>query len=99
MFYGNWLTSERVRYAGGNSEILVGENAEGAAQALKLTISSWNNGGATPQYTAFAAWVRSHIDAGHPVVGTVFSIHGDASGELEPDSEPASATGTATVWQ
>jgi hypothetical protein len=82
LFYGNWISSERVRYAGGNAEILVGsdsseQNAQRAATSLRFTINHWNSDAASPQYTAFVAWVKGHIDAGHPVVGTVMALHGD----------------------
>ena len=69
LFYGNWISSERVRYAGGNAEVLVDVNAHTAATALKFTIARWDSvGSATPQNTAYFAWVKSQLAAGHPVV-------------------------------
>jgi len=76
LFYGNWVSQERVRLAGGNAEVLVGLNAESAATSLRLVIERWNSNSPAPQNPGYLTWVRSHIDRAHPVVGTVYSVQG-----------------------
>ena len=72
-----------MRYAGGNSEVLVDVNAHTAATALKFTIARWDSQGtATPQNTAYFAWVKSQLAAGYPVVGAVYSVQGNFDGAL-----------------
>jgi hypothetical protein len=80
LFFGNWISSERVRYAGGNAEVLVDVNAHTAATALKFTIARWNSGAKKPQNAAFVAWVKSQLAAGYPVVGAVYSAQGSFTG-------------------
>ena len=80
LYFGNWISSERVRYAGGNAEVLVNVNAHTAATALKFTIARWNSGAKKPQNAAFVAWVKSQLAAGYPVVGAVYSAQGSFTG-------------------
>jgi hypothetical protein len=86
MFFGNWISSERVRYAGGNAEVLVDVNAHLAATALKFTIARWDYQGASnPQYSAYGTWVKGHIAAGHPVVIGLYQsvLDGDPGGGVD----------------
>lgn len=72
LLYGNWISQERVRNAGGG-EIVVGINAHTAARALRLTFTEWAFTSAPqPQPTGYLAWVRGHVDAGHPVIAGVY---------------------------
>jgi hypothetical protein len=92
LYFGNWISSERVRYAGGNAEVLVNVNAHTAATALKFTIARWNSGAKKPQNAAFVAWVKSQLAAGHPVVAGLYQSEtgGDPGTSPLPSSPPLS---------
>lgn len=68
IFWGNWISSEKVRDSDGGEELLIAVNDEAAAQALKFPYEEWNYDQSTPQSNAFLSWIRSHIDEGHIVV-------------------------------
>jgi hypothetical protein len=68
LFFGQYVSQELVRYAGGNREVLVDVNAHAAAEAVLLRIDRWDiDGRARPQSDAFLAWaqVRSHEGASY----------------------------------
>lgn len=67
-----WSSQERVRYADGNAELLIGSNEAAAAKALLYSYDSWNYNAKTPQQTAFIAWLKSHLDAGQPVISGLY---------------------------
>ena len=73
IFWGQYVSSEYVHKADGNSELLLGTGNEvTAAKALKMTYELWNNGGTTPDSADFIQWTRDHIDLGHGVVFGAF---------------------------
>jgi hypothetical protein len=84
LFFGQYVSQERVRYAGGNEEILVDVNAHTAAEALQLSIDRWDCEGAPkPQAANFQAWARQHIDAGHPVIFGVYQTKKNGDDEYD----------------
>ena len=75
LYFGNWLSSEKVRIAGGTDrygphpDIVIGTSLDAAAVALQFTIHSFASvGAATPQFGAYFTWIRGHIAASHPVI-------------------------------
>ncbi len=48
IYYGNWYSQERVRYADGNQELLIAVNDEKAAKNLALSYTVWNYNQKTP---------------------------------------------------
>ena len=42
LYYGNYISQERVRYAAGNTELLLGANELQVADNLRLTYSYWD---------------------------------------------------------
>jgi len=69
IFFGNYWSQERVRYADGNEELLIGVNDVKAAKALKLDYEAWDyERKKTPQASEFLSWIKNHINQGHPVV-------------------------------
>ena len=76
-----------MRNAGGG-EIIVGINAHTAARALRLTFTEWAFTSAPqPQPTGYLAWVRGHVDAGHPVIAGVYMAVMNDSGETRSLSD------------
>jgi len=68
LYYGNYVSQELVRYADGNSELLVGINDAKALKALKYSYEEWDFEAArNPQEKAFKAWIKSNLDQGYPV--------------------------------
>lgn len=79
IFWGNWVSSERVRDADGGSELLIAVNDQTAASALKFQFEEWNYQQKTPQGPNFVSWLRGHIDDGHIAAIGVY--------ELKPDGD------------
>ena len=65
IFWGNWVSSERVREASGGSELLIAVDDTVAAKALKFPFEEWDYEAKSPQSGEFIAWLRGHIDNGH----------------------------------
>jgi hypothetical protein len=65
LYYGNYVSQELVRYADGNSELLVGINDAKALKALKYSYKEWDFESArNPQEKAFKAWIKENLDQG-----------------------------------
>lgn len=80
IYFGQWLSSEKVKKADGGSELLLGVNDKKAAKSLKFNYDAWNFKAKTPQPTDYVAWIREHIDHGHPVIVGLYV--------KEPDGDP-----------
>jgi hypothetical protein len=62
-------------------ELVISENGDVALDNLRLTYEQWGDKHEPgPQYKAYLAWVKQHLRAGHPVIGTAFM-----KGENDPD--------------
>lgn len=74
IFFGNWVSSEEVRYASGGEELLIAVNDELTAQTLKYDYERWMwDAHNPPQAGEFLSdFVRSHIEKGHPVIFGAF---------------------------
>jgi hypothetical protein len=68
LYYGQWVSSEIVRYADGNKELLIGVNDVKAAQNLNLTYEVYNKKG------DFIDWINKYIISGIPVIHGFYEI-------------------------
>ena len=75
LYYGNYISQEHARLAGGSmTQLLIGDNMEGACTALALTITTWDFvGQPRPQSSGFLTWLRQHIGSGRPVIVGVYT--------------------------
>lgn len=80
IYWGEWLSSEKVRDAAGEAELLIAVNDVKAAKALKFEYEEWDYNSGNPQGPNFVAWLRQHIDQGHLAAIGVF--------EQVPDGDP-----------
>lgn len=73
LYYGNYVTQEKVRYADGNKELLIGVHDEKAAKNLLLTYEAFDfEEEDNPHATTFLDFVMKHVRAGAPVVAGWF---------------------------
>lgn len=78
IYFGNWISSEIIRYAANNEELLIGDSTDPnedndiqAAQNLKFTYERFSS-----KYSnKFTEWVKNHIDAGHPIILGWYQYH------------------------
>lgn len=85
LFYGNYISQEQVRYAGGNKELLIDVNLHKAADTLGFTYERWvpaqfNKNGRYGRASSFPVWTKTHLDAQHPVITGLF--------ERQPKGDP-----------
>lgn len=88
MFFGSYVSSERVRYAS-SSELLIGDNDVIAAANLRLKYVSYAGG--TP--AAFAVWAQTQIAAKSMPIASVFTADIGASPEYDHIVPIINATG------
>ncbi|MDR3741808.1 MAG: hypothetical protein P4L40_22540 [Terracidiphilus sp.] len=75
LYYGNWITQEAVLQACGTvyaGQCLVSVSEEGAATALAFTIAAFAPAGTS----AYLSFIKTHLAAGHPVIGTWYEAGG-----------------------
>lgn len=80
LYNGTYVSEFQVRAMIGPSQlaknqVLIGVNEQIPLTNLHLTFDQWNyNIGAhlPPQYHAYMKWVEQELQAGHPVIGTVY---------------------------
>jgi hypothetical protein len=73
LFYGNYVSQERIRYADGNKELLIGVHDEKAAKNLLLTYEAFDfEEEDNPHATSFLDFTMRHLDRGNPVVAGWF---------------------------
>ncbi|MFW6221818.1 MAG: T9SS type A sorting domain-containing protein [Fibrobacterota bacterium] len=66
LYYGNYVSQDKVRKCVGDNEILFGRNLEEALDSLRLTRITWeNHSGAVQDY---AVWKKQMLHNGHPVI-------------------------------
>jgi hypothetical protein len=81
LFFGSYVSQERVRYAAGNHELLLGVHDRAAAKALHLKYAAFDNDNhEDPQCGAFLQWTARQLAAGTPVIAAWFlrTLTGDA---------------------
>lgn len=84
-YYGNYFSQELVFRASGQTttltggggtiagqQLLLGRNDDLVAAGLSLNYEQFDNTKATPQSTAFLAWVKTNIDLNRPVISGWF---------------------------
>jgi hypothetical protein len=70
LYYGNYISEEQVRYAGGNREILIDVNLHRACDNLQLTYTRWDNANEkNPQGENFLFWTQRFLQQKVPVIG------------------------------
>lgn len=81
LFFGNYISQEQVRYAGGNKEVLLDVNLHTAADNLGLAYDKWTPmqfnqtgmfGVGYARASSFPVWTKNHLDAQHPVIVGLF---------------------------
>ena len=76
LFFGNYISQEQVRYAGGNTEVLIDVNLHKAADTLGFTYDRWKVvskvGYHRAELDSFPIWTKNHLDSGHPVIVGVY---------------------------
>ena len=76
LFYGNYFSQERIRYAAGNKELLVGLHDEKVAKALKLKYQQFDESQKGVSETeTFLRWAQRHVTVGHNPVISGFFLH------------------------
>jgi hypothetical protein len=69
IYFGNYVSEEKVRYAAGNTELLIAVNDKKAAVALLYDYEEWDwESTSTPQSKKFVQWARDRIDNGAMVI-------------------------------
>lgn len=95
LFFGNYVSQERVRYADGNKELLVGVQDRRAAKRLHLNFNAFDfNDEPEPRGSAYLRWAVGHIHAGHPIVAGWFA---DAKGGDDDYDHIMPIVGVCTV--
>ena len=83
LYYGAWISQQKVREAGG-SEILLGVNIDVALHALGFAFSSWDpQSSQTPQFHAFALWMKQHLLTGAPVIFGQYLADGEGDDDYD----------------
>jgi hypothetical protein len=68
-YFGNYISQERVRYAAGNEELLIGEHDERVAKTLKLTYEQFDESEkGVAESEMFVRWAGEKISEGAPVI-------------------------------
>uniref|UniRef100_A0A7S1Q4P4 Peptidase C39-like domain-containing protein n=1 Tax=Neobodo designis TaxID=312471 RepID=A0A7S1Q4P4_NEODS len=95
--YGSYVSAERIRYAAGNNELLVGVHDKKAAKALRLAYDAFDTDAMRePQGEAFLQWALWHVRRGHHVTAGwyIFTDGGeDGYDHIMPIAGVATANG------
>jgi hypothetical protein len=84
LYYGNYISEEQVRYAGGNREILIDVNLHRACDNLQLTYTRWDNSNEkNPQGENFLLWSQEFLQQQIPVIGGFYLQERDGDKGLE----------------
>lgn len=73
--FGTYASQYRIRAfinPDQQAQLLIGVNEQIALRALRLTFDQWNFNQPTPQAKNYLAWVKQKIQAGAPVIGTLY---------------------------
>jgi len=85
IYNGNYISSELVRYADGNEELLIGINDVKAAKALHFEHEAWDFESAkNPQEAGFKKWMKNHLDNGF-LVTAGFYLRMKSGGDKDYD--------------
>jgi len=71
LYFGNWVSSELVRYAAKNEQLLLGVNDVKTAKTLKYNYDVYDG----EDIDDFIVWVKKHIDQGAPVLLGFYQYH------------------------
>lgn len=84
LYYGGYISQYRARamvHTDQQHELVVSENEEQVLTNLRLAYETWNyKKERAPQWKNYLAWAKRHLNAGHPVIATVYM-----KGEDDPD--------------
>jgi hypothetical protein len=78
LYYGTYVSQYQARAMCGpnqsvDNQLLVGVNDQKVLNNLHLTSQEWDfEHNPTPQYKDYLAWVKQQLEAGHPVIGTLY---------------------------
>jgi hypothetical protein len=89
LYYGNYISEEQVRYAGGNREVLIDVNLHFACDKLKLSYVRWDNvNEKNPQGENFLLWSQKFLMKNVPVIGGFYLQ--EKNGDRGLSTHPAS---------
>lgn len=83
LYYGAYISQYRAREIIDPTQwqdVWVPENSGPVFDALRLNYEAWDSSRPKPQYMAYFAWIKGHLQQGHPVIFDVF-----VQGESDPD--------------
>jgi len=75
LYYGTYISQYNARAIIDPTQaqdVWVPDNSGPIFDALRLNYVAWNSALATPQYSNYLVWVKSHLQQGHPVIIDVY---------------------------
>jgi hypothetical protein len=76
LYNGAWISEQVARTVAGG-ELLLGDNATAALDALHLDHTDWDASAPQPQADEFLAWVKTQLQHGVPVIYAVYLTDGN----------------------